>query len=102
MPGDFFLFCDHAQNSDLRAGVPGGDLISCHGFGEGVPQGRCAGGPGRVVSSDLIADCSLNVFSRGSGKDPDDVTRMASGKLIFSHGFAPGTAQNGTVSRPRA
>jgi len=40
------LFENHAQDPDFRAGIPGGDLISRHGFRQGIPQDRCPRGPG--------------------------------------------------------
>ena len=40
------LFENHAQDPDFRTGIFSRDLISRHGFGQGIPQGGRPRGPG--------------------------------------------------------
>ena len=54
---------NHAQYADFRSRVSGSDLISRHGFGQGIPQGGRSGGPGWIVPSDLVSDEIMTVES---------------------------------------
>ena len=94
------LFENHAQDPDFGTGIFSRNLIPGHGFGQGIPQGGRPGGPGRIVSPDLVTDGRLDIFSFRGGKDPDFISRMPLQKLIPDHRFGQDIRQSGAVSRP--